>query len=150
MTSRNGFEHRRLKYVASINNEALTEETAADFELQYVDIGNVDSSGNVHEIATYRFEDAPSRARRIVRDGDVIISTVRTYLQAIAPIQSPPENLIVSTGFAVIRPKQGGLNAGFCKYALREPAFLAEVEMRSVGVSYPAINMMLPKNWTAN
>ena len=134
------FEHRRLKYAATINDEALTDETAADYELQYVDIGNVDSSGKIHEIATYRFEDAPSRARRIVRDGDVIISTVRTYLQAIAPIQAPSENLIVSTGFAVIRPKRSELAANFCKYILREPAFLAEVEMRSVGVSYPAIN----------
>ncbi|MGH9843265.1 MAG: restriction endonuclease subunit S [Blastocatellia bacterium] len=133
-------EHRRLKYAATINDEALPEETATDYELQYVDIGNVDSSGRIHEIATYRFEDAPSRARRIARDGDVIISTVRTYLQAIAPIQAPPENLIVSTGFAVIRPMRSELAANFCKYALREPAFLAEVEMRSVGVSYPAIN----------
>ncbi len=133
-------ERRRLKYAATINDEALTEETAANYELQYIDIGNVDSSGKIHEIATYSFEEAPSRARRIVRDGDVIVSTVRTYLQAIAPIQAPQENLIVSTGFAVIRPKRCELAANFCKYALREPAFLAEVEMRSVGVSYPAIN----------
>ncbi|MDO8631759.1 MAG: restriction endonuclease subunit S, partial [Phycisphaerales bacterium] len=89
---------------------------------------------------THRFADAPSRPRRRVRDGDVIISCVRTDLQAIAPIQNPPDNLIVSTGFAVVRPRAGVFDAEFCKYALREPAFLAEVEMRSVGVSYPAIN----------
>jgi type I restriction enzyme, S subunit len=133
-------EQRRLKYAATINDEALAEDTEPDYELQYVDIGNVDSSGSIHEIATYHFADAPSRARRQVRDGDVIISTVRTYLQAIAPIQQPPGNLIVSTGFAVVRPRASVFDAGFCKYALREPAFLAEVEMRSVGVSYPAIN----------
>jgi type I restriction enzyme, S subunit len=133
-------QRRRLKYAATINNEALGEETDADYELQYVDIGNVDSSGTIHEIATYRFADAPSRARRRVRDGDVIISCVRTYLQAISPIRDPPDNLIVSTGFAVVRPRGGVLDAAFGKYALRESAFLAEVEMRSVGVSYPAIN----------
>jgi len=133
-------QRRRLKYAATINDEALGEETDADYELQYVDIGNVDSSGAIHEIAPYRFADAPSRARRRVRDGDVIISCVRTYLQAIAPIQSPPDNLIVSTGFAVVRPRAGVLDPAFGKYALREPRFLAEVEMRSVGVSYPAIN----------
>jgi type I restriction enzyme S subunit len=130
----------RLKYVATLNNEALGEDTDPDYELQYIDIGNVDSSGQVHEVASYRFADAPSRARRRVRHGDVIISCVRTYLQAIAPIESPPDNLIVSTGFAVVRPIEGRLRAGFCKYALREPRFLAEVERRSVGVSYPAIN----------
>lgn len=133
-------EQRRLKYVATINNEAIGEDTASDYELRYVDIGNVDSSGGIHEIVTYRFADAPSRARRRVRDGDVIISTVRTYLQAIAAIQEPPDNLIVSTGFAVVRPRVGVFDANYCKYAVREPAFLAEVEKRSVGVSYPAIN----------
>jgi type I restriction enzyme S subunit len=131
---------KRLKFAATINDEALTEDTSPDFELQYVDIGNVGSDGCIQTIASYRFENAPSRARRIVRDGDVIISTVRTYLQAIASIENPPENLIVSTGFAVIRPKTGVLAPQFCKYALREPKFLAEVIKRSVGISYPAIN----------
>ena len=134
------FEQRRLKYAATINDEALSDETAPDFELEYVDIGNVDSSGQIQQTAAYRFELAPSRARRKVRDGDVIISTVRTYLQAIAPIQAPPSNLIVSTGFAVVRPAPEKLSPHFCKFALREPEFLAEVERRSVGVSYPAIN----------
>lgn len=130
----------RLKYVASLNNEALGEDTDPDYEIKYIDIGNVDSYGQVHELASYRFADAPSRARRQVRHGDVVVSCVRTYLQAIAPIENPPDNLIVSTGFAVVRPMEGRLRAGFCKYALREPNFLAEVERRSVGVSYPAIN----------
>lgn len=130
---------RRLKYAATINDEALPEATDADFELAYIDIGNVDSQGRVHDIVNYRFEDAPSRARRIVRDGDVIISTVRTYLQAIAPVENPPANLIVSTGFAVLRPSNV-LDPRFCKYALRENHFLWEVESRSAGVSYPAIN----------
>jgi type I restriction enzyme, S subunit len=134
------YPRQRLKFAATINDDALTEDVDPDYEIRYIDIGNVDSSGAIHEIAAYRFEAAPSRARRIVKDGDVIISTVRTYLQAIAPIANPPDNLIVSTGFAVIRPRSGALDAKFCRYALREPSFLAEVEMRSTGISYPAIN----------
>ena len=140
MTAYSNVERRRLKYAATINDEVLSEDTDADYELQYVDIGNVDSLGTIHEIATYPFAEAPSRARRRVRDGDVIISCVRTYLQAIAPVQDPPDNLIVSTGFAVVRPCAGVLDAAFGRYVLREPSFLAEVEMRSVGVSYPAVN----------
>lgn len=133
------FPAQRLKYAATINDEALSESTDADFELAYIDIGNVDSQGRVHDIVNYRFEAAPSRARRVVRDGDVIISTVRTYLQAIAPVENPPGNLIVSTGFAVVRPSNL-LDHRFCKYALRANRFLWEVESRSTGVSYPAIN----------
>jgi type I restriction enzyme S subunit len=133
------FSAQRLKYAATINDEALSESTDADFELAYIDIGNVDSQGRIHDIVNYRFEAAPSRARRIVRDGDVIISTVRTYLQAIAQVENPPDNLIVSTGFAVVRPSSQ-LDHRFCKYALRANKFLWEVESRSTGVSYPAIN----------
>lgn len=133
------FTERRLKYAATINDETLSESTDSESELAYIDIGNVDSQGRVHDIINYRFEDAPSRARRIVRDGDVIISTVRTYLQAIAPIEDPQDNLIVSTGFAVVRPTQE-LDHRFCKYALRANRFLWEVQSRSTGVSYPAIN----------
>jgi type I restriction enzyme S subunit len=140
VTGQSAVVQRRLKYAATINDEALPQDTDPDYEIQYIDIGNVDSSGSVHEVATYRFEDAPSRARRRVRDGDVIVSTVRTYLQAIAAVQAPPDNLIVSTGFAVVRPRKEKFDAGFCKYALRDPDFLAEVEKRSTGVSYPAIN----------
>jgi type I restriction enzyme S subunit len=140
MTETDSVGRQRLKYVATINDEALGEETDPDYEIQYVDIGNVDFSGGIRGTTTYRFADAPSRARRRVRDGDVIISTVRTYLQSISPVHTPPDNLIVSTGFAVVRPRRGFFDASFCKYALREPSFLAEVERRSVGVSYPAIN----------
>ena len=133
-------EHRRLKYVATINDESLTDGTEPEYKLRYIDIGNVDSHGAVRKMVTYKFEDAPSRARRIVRHGDIIISTVRTYLQAIAAIENPPDNLIVSTGFAVVRPKDEIFHPGFCKYVLRESLFLWEVESRSTGVSYPAIN----------
>lgn len=129
----------KLKYVASINDDALGQNTAPDLELEYIDISNVDSSGCMSKMTSYRFEDAPSRARRLVQDGDVIISTVRTYLQAIAQIRGPSENLVVSTGFAVIRPRRGVLDARYCGFALREPEFLAEVQRRSVGVNYPAI-----------
>lgn len=140
MTNSPNWPTRRLKFLATLNDEALTEDTEPDYELLYIDIGNVDSLGRIHDIAPYRFEAAPSRARRRVAEGDVIISTVRTYLEAIAPITEPPENLVVSTGFAVVRPKLDELDPGFCKYALRERRFMHEVVARSTGISYPAIN----------
>ena len=134
------YEVKKLKYLASINDETLPEDTDPDFEIRYVDIGNVSSSGEIDKIVSYHFGAAPSRARRKIRNGDVIISTVRTYLQAIAPIENPPENIVVSTGFAVVRPRLDQLAGIFCKYALRDTKFIDKVICRSVGVSYPAIN----------
>jgi len=118
MSAHSKFPTRRLKFAATLNDGSLPETTDADCELQYIDIGNVESSGEIKNVATYAFSKAPSRARRKVRHGDVIISTVRTYLQAIAPIIQPKENLIVSTGFAVAHPDPEQLDSGYYKYAL--------------------------------
>ena len=128
----------RLKYLATINDEALPESTDPGFEISYVDIGNVDAVAGLVGMEAIVFEKAPSRARRIVRRGDVIVSTVRTYLRAIAAIEAPEPNLIVSTGFAVIRPRQ--LESHFAAYALRAPHFVERVVANSLGVSYPAIS----------
>ena len=73
-----------------------------------------------------------------MRQGDVIISTVRTYLKAIARIEPTDANLIVSTAFAVVRPRH--LNNAFVAYALSSPYFVERVVAHSTGVSYPAIN----------
>ena len=132
------WEFRRLKYSATINDEALPETTDPDYEFVYVDIGSVDAAKGIVATETYRFEDAPLRARRIVRHGDTIVSTVRTYLRAIAPIRDSDDNVIVSTGFAVVRPRK--LDSGYLSYALRSPFFVETVVSRSNGVSYPAIN----------
>ena len=128
----------RLKYLATLNDEALPESTDPSFEMTYIDIGSVDAVAGITETEVVVFKKAPSRARRVVRDGDVIVSTVRTYLRAIAAIHAPESGLIVSTGFAVLRPRR--LESSFASYALRAPHFVEQVVANSVGVSYPAIN----------
>lgn len=132
------WEVRRLKYLATLNAESLGEDTDADREIAYVDIGGVDSLGRIVERETLTFASAPSRARRLVRDGDVIVSTVRTYLRSIAAIRNPESDLIVSTGFAVVRPGRG-LVPEFAAYTLRAPYFIERVVATSKGVSFPAI-----------
>jgi type I restriction enzyme, S subunit len=132
------WEVKRVKYKATINDEALPETTAPDYEMLYVDISSVDPVIGIVQKDPMVFEEAPSRARRIVRDGDTIVSTVRTYLRAIASIKNPEKNLTVSTGFAVIRPRK--ISSDYLANALHSPSFIEEVVSRSVGVSYPAIN----------
>jgi type I restriction enzyme S subunit len=133
------WQTNRLKFVTRINPEVLGEDTHPDYELQYIDISNVDSLGRVHAEQTFRFEDAPSRARRRVRHGDAIISTVRTYLRAIAAIENPSGNLIVSTGFAVLRPGQQ-CEPRFLWRLIQSNEFVEAVVNHSQGVGYPAIN----------
>ncbi len=136
------WETRRLKFVVTCNDETLSEATDPEFEMEYVDISSVNLVNGVAATEAMTFDKAPSRARRVVQDGDTIVSTVRTYLKAIAPIQSPPANMVVSTGFAVIRPRDE-IDASFLGYALQNTAFIESVVANSTGVSYPAINPSL-------
>lgn len=96
---------KKLKYYTTFNDEVLGESVDPDYEFRYVDIGSVTLQNGIEQYQSFTFEDAPSRARRIVRSGDVIVSTVRTYLKAVASI-TDDKDVIVSTGFAVIRPKE--------------------------------------------
>jgi len=133
------WDARQLKYLCSYNDEVLSESVGINYEIEYVDIGSVSATDGIKSSEIMLFNKAPSRARRVVRDGDVIVSTVRTYLEAIAPVDNPPNNLIVSTGFAVIRPNVF-LHKGYAAYCLRANGFIKEVVAQSVGISYPAIN----------
>ena len=128
-----------LKAVASHNDEALDEGTRADHEILYVDISSVDWLNGITAKEPMLFANAPSRARRRVQDGDVIVSTVRTYLKAIACVRKPEANLIVSTGFAVVRPRDA-LSSRFAGYLLSASYFVETVIAWSTGISYPAIN----------
>lgn len=128
----------RLKDLAIIDRASLPETTDPDRQFRYVDIGSVDSTGRIGELAELRFADAPSRARRLVLPGDSIVSTVRTYLRAIAHIGPEATGLVASTGFATLTPRPGVL-PGYLKWAVRSSEFIEGVVARSVGVSYPAI-----------
>ena len=127
----------RIKFTSTYNDESLSEYSDPEMEIEYVEIGSVTLEKGVNTTETMLFKDAPSRARRIARKGDIIISTVRTYLKAIALIEA--DEYIVSTGFCVIRPKDSVDNR-FYKYFCSCELFTTQVAAHSVGISYPAIN----------
>lgn len=130
------WEERRLKTLVTCNDEALSDKFDKETEIQYVEIGDVDQVNGIKNSTFYKFKDAPSRARRITRVGDIIISTVRTYLKAIAFIDK--HDLIVSTGFAVLRPHN--VLPRYLAYATMCDGFTTDVLRYSIGISYPAIS----------
>ncbi len=133
-----GWDVSKIKYQADINKYTLSENTDEDLEIKYIDISSVNSKGEVVNIEKYYFKNAPSRARRILRKGDTIISTVRTYLKAITWFEEVEENLICSTGFAVLSPKET-IYPKYLSYLMRSTKYIDEIVKRSIGVSYPAI-----------
>lgn len=128
-----------LKYVVDYNIESLSEKTPYNYEFDYIDIGSVTYGKGITQLQRLNFRDAPSRARRVVKEGDVILSTVRTYLKATAFIKEINFPTIVSTGFITLTAKEK-INKKYLKYIAQYEGFVSEVEERSNGVSYPAIN----------
>lgn len=129
----------RVKHLASLNARSLRDDEPDDLEFRYVDISTVGRGELVAEPQRIRFDDAPSRARRLVRSGDTIISTVRTYLRAVWPVAGPADDLVVSTGFTVVSPGPR-LDSRFFGWWAQSDACIEEIVARSVGVSYPAVN----------
>jgi type I restriction enzyme, S subunit len=134
------WEALKLKYLSSINSESLPETTAHDYLMNYIEISDVSEETGIKNKVEITFGSAPSRARRIVKEKDIILSTVRTYLKAIALISNSIDNQIVSTGFAVIRINKKKISPLYSYYAIRSDQFLNRVVANSSGVSYPAIN----------
>lgn len=133
-----GWEAKPLKYASRCNLNTLPEGADEEAEISYIDIGSVEYGKGIGNVQEFVFANAPSRARRIVHIGDTIISTVRTYLKAVAYIGEEYDNFICSTGFAVFTPNTD-VDRHFFSYALLDYGFISDVERHSVGVSYPAI-----------
>ena len=128
-----------LEALAHIDPEALSTSTSARFAFHYIDISAAAEGRLSIPRGTIEFAEAPSRARRIVRNGDVIISTVRPNLKAFAYCSLDDAPHVASTGFAVLRAREG-VDPRFLLYALLSDDVSRQIDSHAVGSNYPAIN----------
>lgn len=135
-----GWELLRMKNICYQNPYSLSEKEDMSYEFDYVDIGSVSFEKGVFKTEHYQFKDAPSRARRKANKGDLILSTVRTYLRAIDIVDTEQKaSYIYSTGFAILTPTDK-CNYRFLSYISKSEAFLIQVALLSRGINYPSIN----------
>jgi type I restriction enzyme S subunit len=133
------WEVKKLKYLTSINQDSLPEHTDRESDIYYVDIGSVTMEAGINEVEHFKFGKAPSRARRLAKKGDTIISTVRTYLKAIGYVGSEEKKYVYSTGFAVLQPSKKIVPEYLYSF-VKSDLFTNQVDTFSIGISYPAIN----------
>ncbi|WP_144561372.1 restriction endonuclease subunit S [Bacillus mycoides] len=131
-----GWKVCSLDTVAEINSRTIKKECSFN-TIRYVDISSV-GEGVLNQITDYNLEDAPSRAKRLVKTGDIIWSTVRPNRKSYLYIHDPEENLVVSTGFAVITPKS--LPASYLYSYLTTATFVEYLVSKAEGSAYPAVN----------
>ena len=115
-----------------------------DSDFSYIDIGSIDNKNQKlnEKENILSSNEAPSRARKIVKKGDIIYATVRPYLHNMCIIDRDfSKEPIVSTGFAVLSCIQGVYNK-YLFYYLLSPVFdeYANDGDNAKGMAYPAIN----------
>nr|BAL58067.1 type I restriction enzyme, S subunit [uncultured Chloroflexota bacterium] len=110
-----------------------------DWQFKYVDVSCVDN--RLLKIVDYQVfsgREAPSRARKLIKSGDIIFATVRPYLKRIAIVPPELDGQICSTAFCVLKPKTE-IDGSYLFYAVSREEFVTSVAEYQRGSSYPAI-----------
>lgn len=117
---------------------------------RYIDIAAIDQSRK-RIVADREFigSEAPSRAKQLVRTGDVLVSTVRPNLNAVAIVPSHLDGATASTGFCVLRPTAGQISAEYLFALVRSQPFVGAMTRQATGASYPAVTDSIVRSWRA-
>jgi type I restriction enzyme S subunit len=131
-----GWTVKRLRDVAAVNELSIKTSSPPN-RIHYIDIASV-STARIERKESMSFAEAPGRARRIVRHGDTIWSTVRPNRRSYALILEPEPDLIVSTGFAVLTATT--VPYSYLYFSATTDEFADYLTNHATGSAYPAVN----------
>ena len=132
----------KLAEACDINPDTVVPETQyPNLTIFYADISSVSNGdGMFLGYAEVASSSAPSRARRGIRKGDVLLSTVRPNLKAFTILREVPERAVASTGFAVLRARPDIAEPGFILALMRSDESVRQMVAMMGKGSYPSIN----------
>ncbi len=131
-----GWRTRPLAEMAEVNRASLGAKDKPE-EIQYIDIASVET-GVVLGATKMPYAAAPGRARRLVQHGDVIWSCVRPNRRSYSLLWEPEEDIVVSTGFAVLTASS--VPFSYLYFATTSDEFVAYLTNRATGAAYPAVS----------
>jgi type I restriction enzyme S subunit len=137
---REGWTETTIGAVTEVNPETTTG-WSPDTSFRYIDLSSVSADRGIDEagLPTVALVNAPRRARRVVRRGDVIVATVRPYLRGFAQVPTSLDGEVASTGFCVLRAVNQVVESRYIWAAVRTPEFVAHIMARATGSNYPAV-----------
>lgn len=107
----------------------------------YIDLSSIDKERKlIHEVNIVHPSEAPSRARQLVQENDILVSTVRPNLNGVAMIGSEYDGATASTGYCVLRPIPEKILPSFLFHWVKTPHFISEMTRNSTGANYPAVS----------
>ena len=116
--------------------------------LTYIDIASVNrETKTIDQVSNIHAYEAPSRARQLIKKEDILVSTVRPNLNAVAKVTNTYNSATASTGFCVLRPKPEKLDSRFLYYWVRTTYFVDDMIRQSTGASYPAVSDAIIKKY---
>ena len=109
-------------------------------EIKYIDVSSISNEFlKIVEYKSYLGKDAPSRARKILKENDIVFATVRPYLKRIAFVPKEYDGFYGSTAFCVLRSNPEKILPYFLFYYVSTDIFVSKVSGYQTGSGYPAI-----------
>jgi type I restriction enzyme S subunit len=134
-----GWEYKKLGEVCDKTVNIKWDEHPNQ-QFKYIDLSAVDRvTHKVLSTSIINSTDAPSRAKQLVREGDVLFATTRPTLKRLVIIDKSLDGQICSTGFCVLRPDLSAIKSSWLYYALSSQSFYNYIEPLQKGASYPAV-----------
>ena len=130
---------KRLGDIVQIDPDSLGSDTRPTFIFNYIALEDVDC-GVLKGCSEQVFQTAPSRARRKLCKGDVLVSTVRPNLKSHLLLSVDSGDWVCSTGFCVLRCREGITSPRWIFFHLFSDGVSRQIEALLTGSSYPAIN----------
>ena len=130
-----------VKLRDTLKNGELIELTTLEQDKNYIDISSINNkSFTIENTLLINKSNAPSRARKLVKTGDVIFATTRPNLKNIAVVPMHLDGQICSTGFCVLRPNEFLVTTDWLFYNSINNKFVEKVSSKMKGATYPAVN----------
>jgi len=133
------WEIKEIGNISDVDPDNLGSSTNPDYAFKYISLEDVDC-GILRNYAELMFKNAPSRARRKIQHGDILISTVRPNLKSHLLVRDQVRDFICSTGFSVVRCKDCNTNSEYIFNHFLASIINKQIDNLITGSNYPAIS----------
>lgn len=139
-----GWEVAAINILCSLNEKSWTVKKHPQ-QVSYLDLANC-KNGYILSVTEFDWDDAPSRARRVLKSGDTIVGTVRPGNRSFALIGNYQKQLTGSTGFAVLSPKEKSFREFIYLHTCGDEN-IARLTHLADGAAYPAVRPDVVSNF---
>lgn len=130
------------KHIEKISTWNPAQSSASD-AFRYIDLSSVDKDKkiiSIENVPTINPDEAPSRARQLVKAKDVLVATVRPNLNGVAIVPDELDGATASTGYCVLRPGNSSLDSRYLYNWVKTNSFVEDMIKKATGANYPAVS----------